>query len=73
MTVRCNLDDSDYRAFRRHVLFRYRKRHYERYRRESQVAGKSVERNRRPAPPLDATRHFGRAVHAQACVSGGGR
>jgi hypothetical protein len=28
MTVRCILDDSDYRAFRRHVLFRYRKIHW---------------------------------------------
>ena len=28
MTARCNLDDSDYRAFRRHVLFRYRKIHW---------------------------------------------
>ena len=28
MTARCNLNDSDYRAFRRHVLFRYRKIHW---------------------------------------------
>src|SRR3954464_6325212 len=28
MTARCNLHDSDYRAFRRHVLFRYRKIHW---------------------------------------------
>jgi len=28
MTVRCNLDASDYRAFHRHVLFRYRKIHW---------------------------------------------
>jgi hypothetical protein len=28
MTAHCNLDDSDYRAFRRHVLFRYRKIHW---------------------------------------------
>ena len=28
MTARCDLDDSDYRAFRRHVMFRYRKIHW---------------------------------------------
>jgi hypothetical protein len=28
MIVRCNLDDTDYRAFRRHVMFRYRKIHW---------------------------------------------
>jgi len=28
MTAHCKLDDSDYRAFRRHVLFRYRKIHW---------------------------------------------
>jgi hypothetical protein len=28
MTARCNLNDSDYRAFRRHVMFRYRKIHW---------------------------------------------
>jgi hypothetical protein len=28
MSVHCNLDDSDYRAFRRHVMFRYRKMHW---------------------------------------------
>src|SRR5438046_596439 len=28
MTAHCKLDDSDYRAFRRHVMFRYRKIHW---------------------------------------------
>jgi hypothetical protein len=28
MIAHCNLDDSDYRAFRRHVIFRYRKIHW---------------------------------------------
>lgn len=28
MTVRCNLTDADYRAFRRHVIFRLRKMHW---------------------------------------------
>lgn len=28
MIARCNLDYSDYRAFRRHVMFRYRKIHW---------------------------------------------
>jgi hypothetical protein len=37
------------------------------------IASKTLETNRRPAPPLDAEREFGRAVHAQACVSGSGR
>lgn len=28
ITITCNLTDADYRAFRRHVLFRYRKIHW---------------------------------------------
>jgi hypothetical protein len=28
MTITCNLTDADYRAFRRHVMFRYRKIHW---------------------------------------------
>ncbi len=28
MTTHCNLNDADYRAFRRHVMFRYRKIHW---------------------------------------------
>ena len=28
MTAHCNLNDADYRAFRRHVMFRYRKVHW---------------------------------------------
>ena len=34
---------------------------------------KTLETNRRPAIPLDARGEFGCVVHAQACVSGGGR
>jgi hypothetical protein len=33
----------------------------------------TLETNRRPASPLGAGRQFVRAVHAQACLSGGGR
>jgi hypothetical protein len=33
----------------------------------------TLETNRRPASPLEAGRQFERAVHAQACLSGGGR
>jgi hypothetical protein len=28
MTLACNLTESDYRAFRRHIMFRYRKLHW---------------------------------------------
>jgi len=37
------------------------------------TANQPLETNRRHALPLDATWRFARAVHAQACVSGGGR
>jgi hypothetical protein len=33
----------------------------------------TLETNCRPASPLNAVREFGRAVHAQSCVSGGSR
>jgi hypothetical protein len=33
----------------------------------------TLETNRRPASPLVAGRQFEYAVHAQACISGGGR
>ena len=36
-------------------------------------ANKTLETNCRPASPLDARWQFGRAVHAQPCVSGGSR
>jgi hypothetical protein len=36
-------------------------------------ANQTLETNRRPASPLGASRPFERAVHAQACLSGGGR
>jgi hypothetical protein len=36
-------------------------------------ANQTLETNRRPASPLAAAREFERAVHAQACLSGGGR
>jgi len=36
------------------------------------ATNKSVETNRRPASPLDAWWESERAVHAQACLFGGG-
>ena len=38
-----------------------------------QSPNQTLETNCRPAFPLDAGRHFGRAIHARPCVSGGSR
>jgi hypothetical protein len=37
------------------------------------MPNKWMHTKRRPASPLDAGRQFERAVHAQACLPGGGR
>jgi hypothetical protein len=37
------------------------------------LPNQTLETNRRPASPHDAGRQFERAVHAQACISGGRR
>jgi hypothetical protein len=44
-----------------------------RLREEKMTPNQTLETNRRPASPLDAGHQFGRAVYAQACISGGGR